>query len=95
MCASLDIVPQTLDNWEKANPEFLEATTRARVYAQMWWEDAGQNGMFGKEFNATIWGRNMSCRFRDDWTEKTSLEHSGPDGGAITVLTGVPRVADR
>lgn len=77
IAATLGCSRQTLANWEQANPEFLDAMTRARDLSQKWWEDKGQAGMEADKFNATVWAKNMNCRFRDDWVDKQEVEHSG------------------
>ena len=70
------VVKQTIYNWEKEHPEFLDALTRARQNAQAWYEDIGQRGLtMGKEFNASTWAKQVSCRFPKDYTEK--IKHDG------------------
>lgn len=81
IAATLGICRQTLANWEAAHPEFLDATSRAKLLSQLWWEDAGQTGMTADKFNATVWAKNMNCRFRDEWVDKQEIEH----GGQVTV----------
>lgn len=71
----LGVVRNTLKNWEAEHPEFLIAMERALIASQRWWEDAGQNGMTSREFNAPIWSRSMAARFPDDWREK--MAHVG------------------
>lgn len=77
IAAKLDVVHQTLKNWEAVHPEFLEAMTRAAQFSQMWWEDAGQVGMVADKFNSSVWSRSMAARFPNDWREKTA--HVGGD----------------
>jgi len=72
IAAKLDVVHQTLKNWEAVHPEFLEAMTRASQFSQMWWEDAGQVGMVGDKFNSSVWSRSMAARFPNDWREKVA-----------------------
>jgi hypothetical protein len=81
IAAELNVSRQTLHNWEKDFPEFLDAMDRAGVLAQQWWEDAGQSGMTSDKFSAPVWSRSMAARFPDDWREKQAVEHSG----AVTV----------
>lgn len=81
MAAELGISKQTFYDWEKANPEFLDATTRAVTLSQQWWEDAGQNGMVASLFNSTVWSKNMAARFRDEWTDRQEI--SGVDGSPL------------
>ena len=70
MCAHFDISRQTIDNWAEANPEFLEAYTRAKVHAQAWWEDLAVTNLTNREFQSPIWKKSMEARFRDDYTER-------------------------
>jgi transposase-like protein len=79
MCAHFDISRQTLDNWAAEHSEFLEALTRAKTHCQAWWEKAGQEGMFlgGGGFNAAVWKKSMEARFREDYTERQEVAHTG------------------
>jgi hypothetical protein len=81
MCAHFDISRQTIDNWALANPEFLEALSRAKVHAQSWWEDKGVTGMESDKFNAAVWKKSMEARFRDDYTERKEVT----GGLAVTI----------
>lgn len=77
MCAHFDISRQTIDNWAAAHPEFLEALSRAKAHAQAWWEDQGVVGMTADKFNAAVWKKSMEARFREDYTERQQIDHSG------------------
>ena len=46
IAAALGVRIQTIHNWERTIPEFLEATTWARDLSLAWWEDRGQEGLF-------------------------------------------------
>jgi hypothetical protein len=71
-----------------SHPEFLEATTHARDLAQQWWEDAGQVGMLTPGFNASVWAKNISARFREDWSESKHIVHEeGPNRAAARMDT--------
>lgn len=83
MASHFDVSRQTIDNWAKDNPQFLEALTRAKAHAQAWWEDMGMKGMVGDKFNAAVWKKSMEARFREDYTERKEL--TGDGGGAIKV----------
>lgn len=74
---SLDVARQTLYDWAKVHPEFLDAITRAKDLAQAWFEDKGQDGLTTPGFNASLWAKQVSCRFRDDYTDKQVTEHAG------------------
>ena len=83
MAAQLDVSRDTIYAWEAANPEFSDALTRARAKCQAWWEDQGQAGLSTPMFNGSVWAKNMGARFKTDWSEKTSVELTGANGGAI------------
>lgn len=85
IATELDVCKQTLFNWMDAHPEFLDAMTRAKLWAQRWWEDKGQDGMEQQGFNASVWSRSMAARFPDDWREVKGTELTGKDGGPVTV----------
>lgn len=83
IATELGVVKQTIHNWMKEFPEFLDAMTRAKELSQRWWEDKGQDGLERQGFNSSVWSRSMAARFPDDWREIKGSEVSGPNGGAI------------
>jgi hypothetical protein len=85
ICATLNIVEQTMINWEAKHPEFLESMEVAMAQSQLWWEDAGQKGMTAPGFNAAIWSRSVSARFPKSWREKSTVVVEPID------LTGLPK----
>lgn len=88
IAAALDVARQTLHNWADAHPEFLDAITRARDLAQAWFEDKGQTGLETSGFNASLWAKQVSARFPDDYTERQKREITGKDGGPIAIAAG-------
>jgi hypothetical protein len=85
IASELDVNKDTLYEWMKVHPEFSDAMGRSRAYSQRWWEDAGQVGMAGPGFNASIWSRSMAARFPDDWREQKGVELTGPNGGPMQI----------
>lgn len=87
MASDIGVCKQTLINWGKANPEFLDALTRADSEAQAFLELQGLKGLTlpTAAFNHNLWRATMQARFREDYTERKEL--SGPGGGAIKVST--------
>lgn len=78
MAFELGIDKTTLYDWLESNPEFSNAVKQAHSASQTWWEKEGRRGIWGgKAFNATTWIFNMKNRFRDDWADRTEVEHSG------------------
>lgn len=76
---SLGIDRDTLDNWRKKHPRFSEACKLAKVAEQAWWEDRAQVAAFepSADNNGTLIIRSMQARFREDYTERRDLHHSG------------------
>lgn len=95
IAAELSISKDTLYEWIKAHQDFADAMAIARSLEQQWWEDLGAANIGKAGFSAGIWNKNMACRFRDDWQEKTSHEVTGKDGAALTSSTDVAQaIAD-
>lgn len=74
IAVALDVAKKTLYNWSDEHPEFLHALERARECAQDWWENQGQLGLTADKFNAGVWNKSMSCRFPDDYMDKSRQE---------------------
>ena len=74
--ADLGVSRQTLYDWQAAHPEFLDAIKEARDYAQAWFENIAQNNLVSpvQGFSASLWAKAVSCRFADDYTDKTKQE---------------------
>lgn len=70
----LDFSRETLYAWAKTYPKFSDAINRAKDLAQAWFEDKGQAGLDTREFNAALWAKQVSCRFRADYTDKTESD---------------------
>lgn len=83
IAASLDIAKSTLYLWMEQHPEFSDAMTRARELAQAWFEDKGQMGLLTPGFNASLWAKQVSCRFRDDYTDASKQEITGANGSPL------------
>ena len=81
MAAEIGIDKDTIYVWIEKWPDFTDAIKRAKAFSQQWWEDAGQRGMEADKFNSAVWTKNMSCRFRDEWTDRQEL--TGADGAAL------------
>lgn len=83
IAAALDVSRMALYRWAEAHEEFRDAMTRARDLAQAWFEDKGQDGLFLPGFNASLWAKQVNCRFREDYAETSKHEITGKDGGPI------------
>lgn len=67
---------QTLYNWEKSQPTFLDAKREAWEKSRYFWEKIGVGGAVGKVngFNVTAWIFNMKNRF--GWRDRTDINVS-------------------
>ena len=77
IAVALDTSKASLDRWSDAHEEFRTALTRAQECAQAWWEDQGQVGMVADKFNATVWSKSVSARFKEDYTEQREVKQTG------------------
>ena len=80
---------QTLYDWEKAHPEFLEAKKKAQAHLMAWWERAGIKG----EIPTGTWIFNMKNRFgwRDRQPEEVAEE---AEAVASRVIARINALAD-
>ncbi len=83
IAADLDVARATLGLWAEAHPEFMTALTRANDLSQAWFENKGQEGLEKPGFNANLWAKQVSARFREDYTETQRRELTGKNGGPI------------
>jgi hypothetical protein len=86
IAAGLDVSRQTLATWEKTHPEFLDATTRAKDLAAGWWAEQGRTGIRDRNFNAHAYRLQVLNRFPEDWRDKQTHEHAGPDGNPLRIV---------
>jgi len=61
----------------------------AMHHSQLWWEDAGQNGMMDKSIDASIYSRSMAARFPADWREKSDNATTLNLGDGVAELFGL------
>lgn len=85
IAATLEVTRKTLYNWEEQFPEFLYALSYARELAQAWFEDKGQEGLDKPGFNSSLWAKQVSCRFPNDYRETTRNELANADGKAFEI----------
>lgn len=85
IASDLDVDRATLIRWSGEHEEFRTALTRAKIHEQAWWEKAGKAGMVADRFNAQVWTKSVSARFREDYTERQEL--TGAAGGPVQVTS--------
>ena len=93
MAVAIGVSRETFNEWRHAKPQFSDAVKLGLLYAQAWWEEKGRVATFGgiEGYNATSYIFQMKNRFRDDWSDRRSLEHTGKDGGPIETADVSPR----
>lgn len=73
---TIDTHKQTLYDWEKANPEFMDAKKRAFEKCRIFWEQIAIDHLVehdkGSKLNSSVWIFNMKNRFR--WTDRQEIE---------------------
>jgi hypothetical protein len=89
--AAIDVPRTTMLRWADEHPEFRTALTRAKELEQDWWESIGQKALFADKFQASVWAKSMSARFREKYTEKVVQEQTGKDGGPIEMVNRIER----
>ncbi len=90
------VCEQTLYNWLKEFPEFLESKSKGKPKSRLFWEKVGRDGLHNetikdgdgmtvtKSINATIWIFNMKNRFgwrNNDEPKATTLIDLSKDPG--------------
>jgi hypothetical protein len=87
IACALDVMRSTLYEWAKNYPEFSDTLKKAQEYSQSFWEHVGQTGMVGKikGFKEGTFKYYMSCRYRDDYQEKTVVEQTNVNPPTIKV----------
>jgi hypothetical protein len=78
--AIIDIPRTTMLSWADVHPEFSTTLTRAKELEQAWWEDQAQIGMTADKFNATVWSKSVSARFKSEYTERVQQDLTSTDG---------------
>jgi hypothetical protein len=73
------VTRQTLSNWRDANPEFLDAYTKAEAIGQAYWEKRLRTEiMFDNKANAALVKLYFANRF--NWHDKQQTDHTSSDG---------------
>ena len=81
IAAKLDVDKATVLRWKDEKEDFSTAMSRALTYSQEWWENEAQLGLKDRNFNAAIWHKSVTSRFREDYAEKRE------EGPSITIVT--------
>ena len=87
MASHFDVDKASIFRWAEESNDFRTALARAKAHSQTWWENAAQQNMDNRNFNAQLWLKSVASRFREDYTEKQVTELTGANGGAVQVQT--------
>lgn len=83
--AAIEVPRTTMRSWAEQHEAFSSALTRAKELEQVWWETQAQNNLTNKEFNANLWNKSMSARFKSDYGDKLSVS-GDKDGSPLQVV---------
>ena len=83
IAAEIGVARKTLYEWATIYPEFSNALNFSRDLSQAWFENIAQGNMVAPTpgFSAPLWAKQVSCRFPDDYTDKSKQEVSGSLSG--------------
>jgi hypothetical protein len=85
MASALGVARQTMHNWKKAHPSFLDAYTRAEEEGEAYWLKRMREEMiFDPKVNAPMAKLYFANRF--GWSDKITQENTGPGGGPLQVV---------
>lgn len=87
IASELSVHRDSLYEWAKVHPDFSDAFSRAKLECQAWWERQGRLGLTLPGFNASLWSKNMGCRFKDEWADTSKHELTGKDGKDLPPAT--------
>lgn len=81
----LGVSRQTVYNWADQYPEFLDAVKTGQAGGVLWWERRNKEFAATGEGNATAIIFGLKNRAADEWRDVSRTEHTGADGGPVTV----------
>jgi hypothetical protein len=84
--AEIDVPRTTMLSWGDQHEEFSTTLTRAKELEQAWWEDQAQMGLTADRFNAALWSKSVSARFKQEYTERVQNDHTSSDGSMSGVM---------
>jgi transposase len=67
------VAKQTIYTWLEMHEEFRNAKQIADSRNRRFWEGAGLEGMWNKNFNPVVWIFNMKNRFQ--WQDRHEIQH--------------------
>jgi hypothetical protein len=79
----VNVPKTTLLRWADDHEEFRTVLTRAKELELTWWEDQAQGNLTNREFNANLWNKSVTSRFRKEYGDKITAEHTGADGAPL------------
>lgn len=83
--AEIGVARSTINEWIDHHWEFSEAAKRGKAQCAAWWEKMGRDKAENGGGNATLIVFGLKNMAGEDWRERSSMELSGPAGGAIQV----------
>lgn len=105
--ATIGVARATVFNWEKDNPQFLDAKKNAFDLCQIFWEKIGIDHIVSvsknvrqgnvsksvtKNLNTGAWIFNMKNRFK--WTDRVEVEQIGTQNPIVQLAYSMPEKAE-
>lgn len=88
--ARLGVAKQTVYDWTKAHPEFLDAFKRAQAASTNWWLELHQRKASGeqREGSDVLIIQMLKVKDRDEFGEKQQLEIEQKPSSVVSKLSG-------
>jgi transposase-like protein len=83
----IGVARSTVFKWAEEHQEFSDALKIGQAKATEFWENILANVAREGKGNATAAIFGLKNRAGEDWADKVVNEHSGPDGGPISIKT--------
>ena len=71
--AEINVPRTTMRSWCDVHPLFSSSLTRAKELEQAFWEKEARTNLKDKDFNANLWNKSMSARFKAEYGDKLQL----------------------
>lgn len=65
-----------IHHWANEHDDFAQAYARAKDEELAYFERAGRENLDNKNFNAHLWVKMMTARFREDYAERREIEQT-------------------
>lgn len=89
IAGTIGISRKVLYEWIANNQDFRDIIEHAEAISQVWWEKQARTSLRDKDFNATLFNKQIAGRFRADWRDTSGVQQLGRDGDPIDPPTQI------